>query len=73
MLQGGGGYAEYAAAEAERVIGTASTQEKVATVKSLGAESVINYTETDWTNQVLAATEGNGVDLLIEIVGGEFC
>jgi NADPH2:quinone reductase len=54
-----------------RVIGTASTQEKLETVKSLGADVVVNYTESDWTAQVLSATEGKGVDLLIEMVGGE--
>lgn len=54
-----------------RVIGTASTAEKLETVKRLGADSAVNYTESGWTEQVLAATEGKGVDLLIEMVGGE--
>jgi NADPH:quinone reductase len=54
-----------------RVIGTASTPEKLETVRSLGADVAINYSEADWTEQVLAATEGKGVDLLIEMVGGE--
>ncbi len=54
-----------------RVIGTASTTEKLTLVKELGADVAINYTEADWTKQVLAATEGKGVDLLIEMVGGE--
>ncbi|MFN2456151.1 MAG: zinc-binding alcohol dehydrogenase family protein [Pyrinomonadaceae bacterium] len=54
-----------------RVIGTASTTEKLALVKKLGADATINYTAADWTQQVLAATEGKGVDLLIEMVGGE--
>jgi NADPH2:quinone reductase len=53
------------------VIGTASTPEKLETVRSLGADTVVNYTEANWTEQVLAATEGQGVDLLIEMVGGE--
>jgi NADPH2:quinone reductase len=54
-----------------RVIATASTAEKLETVKTLGADVGVNYTESDWTEQVLAATEGKGVDLLIEMVGGE--
>lgn len=54
-----------------RVIGTASTAEKLETVKSLGADFTVNYTESDWTEQVSAATEAKGVDLLIEMVGGE--
>jgi NADPH2:quinone reductase len=54
-----------------RVIGTASTAQKLETVKNLGADTGINYTEANWTEQGLAATEGKGVDLLIEMVGGE--
>jgi len=54
-----------------RVIGTASTKQKLETVKGLGADVVVNYTEANWTAQVLAATQGKGVDLLIEMVGGE--
>jgi NADPH2:quinone reductase len=54
-----------------RVIGTASTSEKLQLVESLGADAAVNYTEADWTEQVLAATGGQGVDLLIEMVGGE--
>jgi len=54
-----------------RVIGTASTAEKLQLVESLGADAAVNYTEADWTEQVLAATGGRGVDLLIEMAGGE--
>lgn len=55
-----------------RVIGTASTPEKLEIVKELGADAGVNYTEADWTEKVLAATpNGAGVDLLIEMVGGE--
>lgn len=54
------------------VIGTASTPEKLEIVKELGADAAINYTESDWPEQVKAATpNGAGVDLLIEMVGGE--
>lgn len=54
------------------VIGTASTPAKLELVKGLGADTAINYTEADWPEQVRAATpNGAGVDLLIEMVGGE--
>lgn len=54
------------------VIGTASTPAKLEIVKELGADAGVNYTETDWPEQVRAATpNGAGVDLLIEMVGGE--
>jgi NADPH2:quinone reductase len=54
------------------VIGTASTPAKLELVKELGADAAINYTDADWTQQVKAATpSGAGVNLLIEMVGGE--
>jgi len=53
------------------VIGTASNEQKLQLVTSLGADFAINYTEADWTDQVLAATDGKGVNSLIEMVGGE--
>jgi NADPH2:quinone reductase len=54
-----------------RVLGTASSPEKLEKVVSLGADAGINYTEADWTKQVLEATGGKGADLIIEMVGGE--
>lgn len=54
-----------------RVLGTASSAEKLEKVAKLGADAGINYTEADWTKQVLQATDGKGADLIIEMVGGE--
>lgn len=54
-----------------KVLGTASTTEKLEKVVSLGADIGINYTESDWVDEVLAATDGKGADLIIEMVGGE--
>jgi NADPH2:quinone reductase len=54
-----------------RVLGTASSAEKLEKVSNLGADVGINYTESDWTQQVLDATDGRGADLIIEMVGGE--
>lgn len=54
-----------------KVIGTASSAEKLEKVANLGADVGINYTEEDWPTQVLQATGGAGADLIIEMVGGE--
>ena len=54
-----------------KVIGTASTSEKLQTIRKLGAEVAINYSESDWIEQILNATGKQGVDVLIESVGGE--
>jgi NADPH2:quinone reductase len=54
-----------------KVLGTASTAEKLEKIASLGADVGINYSESDWTEEVLAATDGKGANLIIEMVGGE--
>ncbi len=54
-----------------KVLGTASTTEKLEKIASLGADVGINYTEADWTDEVLTATGGKGADLIIEMVGGD--
>lgn len=53
-----------------KVIGTASSEQKLQMVADLGADFAINYTEDDWTDEVLQATDGKGVDWIIEMVGG---
>ncbi len=54
-----------------KVIGTASSSAKLETVAKLGADVCINYSEDDWVEQVLQATDNKGVDWLIEMVGGD--
>jgi NADPH2:quinone reductase len=53
------------------VIATASSSEKLALAEDLGADILINYTEPDWDEQVLAATGGKGVNVALEMAGGE--
>lgn len=54
-----------------KVIGTASSEQKLHKVLELGADFAINYTEDDWTDEVLQATDGKGVNWIIEMVGGD--
>lgn len=54
-----------------KVIGTASSEQKLQKVAELGADFAINYSEDDWTDEVLKATNGKGVDWVIEMVGGD--
>lgn len=54
-----------------KVLGTASSEEKLQKVINLGADAGINYSESDWADEVLRATNGKGADLIIEMVGGE--
>ncbi|MGG1679095.1 zinc-binding alcohol dehydrogenase family protein [Neobacillus sp. NRS-1170] len=56
---------------AGKVIATASSKEKLDLAFSLGADVGINYTGENWHKQVLAATDGKGVDVALEMVGGD--
>ncbi len=58
-------------AGAELVIGTASTKEKRDLAESLGADRTVDYTRDEWVGEVLEATDGRGVDVVLESVGGE--
>lgn len=54
-----------------KVIATASSTEKLEAVAALGADVCVNYSEADWTDEVLHATDGKGVNWIIEMVGGD--
>ncbi len=54
-----------------KVIGAASTDEKRAWVTAQGADHAIDYTQADWVDQVKQLTGGNGVNAVIDGVGGE--
>lgn len=52
-----------------RVIGTASTPEKLDLARTAGAADVINYTEVDFEEETRRLTNGRGVDVVYESVG----
>lgn len=56
---------------AGKVIATASTEEKLELAKSLGADAIVNYTEDNWREKVIEANDGKGVDVALEMAGGE--
>ncbi len=56
---------------ARKVIATASNNEKLEMAKSLGADVCVNYTKEGWEKEVLEATEGRGVDVALEMAGGD--
>jgi NADPH:quinone reductase len=55
-----------------RVIATAGSAEKCETCRKLGAERAINYREEDFVAAVAAATGGAGVDVILDMVGGDY-
>ena len=52
-----------------RVITTASTDEKLAHARELGADETINYTNRDWPKEVKRLTNRQGVDVVVEHTG----
>jgi NADPH2:quinone reductase len=54
-----------------RVVAAASTPEKRALARELGADVAVDYSRPGWHEEVLAATEGRGADLVLESVGGD--
>lgn len=56
---------------AKTVIATASTEEKRALAARLGADVTIDYTKDGWAAEVMEATDGRGVDVALEMVGGD--
>ena len=54
-----------------RVCTTVSTDEKAKFVKHLGADRVIRYQDCDFVEEVMQWTNGEGVDVVLDSVGGE--
>jgi NADPH2:quinone reductase len=52
-----------------RVIGTASTPEKIEFARQAGADEMIRYTETDFEEETMRLTDGRGVDVVYDSVG----
>lgn len=55
-----------------RVFATAGTAEKCGVCLRLGAEVAIDYTATDFATVVLERTSGRGVDVIMDMVGGDY-
>lgn len=54
------------------VIATAGSPVKVEFCRSLGAEAAIDYRENDFVDVVRDVTNGRGVDVVLDIVGGSY-
>jgi NADPH2:quinone reductase len=63
---------ELAKALGARVIAAASSAEKLATCRAKGADEVINYREQNLRDEVKRLTGGQGVDVVMDPVGGDY-
>lgn len=53
------------------IIAAASSPDKQALAKNLGADHVVDYTQPGWSQTVLDVTAGRGADIVLEVTGGD--
>ena len=63
---------QLAAKAGARVFATAGSAEKCAKCVELGAERAINYREEDFVEVMQAETAGRGIDVILDMVGGNY-
>lgn len=51
---------------------TAGTREKCLACEKLGADIAINYKEEDFVSEINSFTEGKGVDIILDMIGGDY-
>src|SRR5690606_19228502 len=55
-----------------RVFATAGSDEKCSKCKELGADFAINYKARDFVQAINEATGGKGIDVILDMVGGDY-
>jgi putative PIG3 family NAD(P)H quinone oxidoreductase len=63
---------QMAKAAGARVVVTAGSREKCDRCLELGADVAVNYREGDFTEAAKAATDGRGVDVVLDSIGGPY-
>ena len=63
---------QLAKARGAKVIATAGSDEKCAACTALGADAAINYRTQDFVDRVREITGGRGVDVVLDMVGGDY-
>jgi NADPH2:quinone reductase len=61
---------QLAARAGATVLATASSDERLQRLREFGMDHGINYAYPDWVQSVRAATNGRGIDLVVDSVGG---
>lgn len=63
---------QMAKAMGAKVFSTARGPEKVAFCRKLGADLAIDYASEDFVERILAETDKQGVDVILDMVGGDY-
>jgi putative PIG3 family NAD(P)H quinone oxidoreductase len=77
LVHGGAGGIGTHAIQVGRALGatvatTAGSAERLAACRELGAEITINYREQDFVDEVRAATDGHGADVILDNMGATY-
>lgn len=77
LIQGGTSGIGYAAIKLAKAFGatvfsTARTEEKCDAIRRFGADRAIRYTEEDFEDVCREETGGYGVDVIVDIIGGDY-
>ena len=77
LIQGGSSGIGVTAIQIAKALGatvlvTAGNDEKCAACKALGADYAINYKTSDFSEQVKKLTNGQGVNVILDMVGGSY-
>ncbi|MDH4559088.1 NAD(P)H-quinone oxidoreductase [Pseudomonas sp. BN417] len=57
---------------AAKIITTVGNEEQRQASLALGADLAVNYQEADFALEVMKATEGKGVDVIVDIIAGDY-
>ncbi|WP_068424057.1 NAD(P)H-quinone oxidoreductase [Janibacter terrae] len=63
---------QLATAAGARVAVTAGSQDKLDVCRDLGAEILVDYKEQDFVEEVRAATDGHGADVVLDLMGAKY-
>jgi putative PIG3 family NAD(P)H quinone oxidoreductase len=77
FVHGGAGGIGYTAIQLAKAFGatvftTVTGEEKIAAVKKLGADFAIDYKKQDWAEEVKKIVGRQGIDCILDFVGGEY-
>ncbi len=63
---------QLATARGARVVTTAGSEEKLELCRSLGADVAVSYRDQDFVEEVKAATDGRGADVILDNMGAKY-
>ncbi len=63
---------QLAYAKGIQVFATAGSEEKCTACEQLGASKAINYRDADFVDDIKQLTNGRGVDVILDMVGGDY-